>query len=99
MQYKFDWDPRKASANARKHRITFRQAATVFRDPLHLSIYDEEHSADEDRWITLGIGGGGRLLVVIHTFEPIDSENVSVRIISARKATTSEKAQYREVNP
>ena len=98
MQYKFDWDPHKASVNIRKHKVTFWQAATVFRDPQHLSIYDEEHSDDEERWITLGIAGEGLLLIVVHTFEQLDAENVSIHIISARKATASETAQYREVN-
>jgi uncharacterized DUF497 family protein len=98
LQYKFDWDPQKASINLRRHKITFRQAATVFRDPYHLSIYDEEHSEDEERWITLGIGEAGLLLIVVHTFEQLDKDKVSIRIISARKATDTEVEQYREVN-
>lgn len=98
MQYKFDWDPHKASSNAYKHKITFRQAATVFRDPQHLSIYDKEHSEDEERWITLGIADQGLLLIVVHTFEQLDEENASIRIISARKATGFEVTQYQEGN-
>lgn len=98
MQYRFDWDPRKASINIRRHKVSFRQAATVFRDPQHLSLYDEVHSEDEDRWITLGIGDVGSLYVVVHTFDQLDEENVSIRIISARKATGAEMAQYKEVN-
>ncbi|MCB0078174.1 MAG: BrnT family toxin [Anaerolineales bacterium] len=98
MQYTFDWDPHKAATNAQKHKITFRQAATVFHDPQQLSLYDETHSEDEDRWITLGIAQTGGLLVVIHTFEQLDAENVRIRMISARKATPSEVAQYQEVN-
>jgi len=98
LRYRFDWDPHKAPLNAQKHTINFWQATTVFRDPRHLSIYDEEHSEDEDRWITLGIAGKGILLVVVHTFEQMDEENVSVRIISARKATVSEIAEYGQVN-
>lgn len=98
MQYKFDWDPYKASINIRRHKVTFRQAATVFRDPQHLSLYDEAHSEDEDRWITLGIGDVGLLFIVVHTFEQLDEENVSIRIISARKATEAEITQYKEVN-
>jgi len=98
LQYKFDWDPRKASTNIRKHKVTFQQAACVFRDPQHLSIYDEGHSEDEDRWITLGMGEGGALLIVVHTFEPLDKDNVSIRMISARKATPAEITHYKEVN-
>jgi uncharacterized DUF497 family protein len=98
LRYKFDWDPHKASINIRRHKITFQQAASVFRDPQHLSIYDEEHSQDEDRWITLGIDEAGLLLIVVHTFEQLDKDNVSIRIISARKATPTEITQYKEVN-
>ena len=55
MLYDFDWDPGKERANIRKHGISFRQASGVFRDPNQLSLYDEEHSENEDRWITIGL--------------------------------------------
>ncbi len=96
MRYNFDWDPAKEKQNARKHKLAFRRAATVFRDPNQLSIYDEEHSQDEDRWITIGINGGGILRVVIHTFEQVDENLCEIRIISARKASNAEEKQYRE---
>jgi len=51
IRYHFDWNPIK---NQRKHNLSFRQAATVFRDPSQLSIYDEDHSENEERWITIG---------------------------------------------
>lgn len=55
MQYNFEWDPEKAKINVTKHGVTFEQAAAVFKDPMALSIYDEESSSSlEDRWITLG---------------------------------------------
>ena len=54
MQYKFEWDHGKANANKRKHKIGFQRAATVFRDPYIISIFDDEHSNTEDRWLTLG---------------------------------------------
>ena len=54
MQYSFEWDLEKNAMNRQKHRVTFEQAATVFRDPRMLSLYDGEHSdSQEDRWITL----------------------------------------------
>lgn len=96
MHYNFDWDPAKEKQNIRKHKIAFRRAATVFRDPNQLSIYDEEHSEDEDRWITIGIDSGGILRVVIHTFEQVDEDLCEIRIVSARKATSAEANQYRE---
>lgn len=94
LEYQFDWDPNKDQQNRRKHQLTFRQAATVFRDPHQLSIYDDEHSDDEDRWITIGLDSSGMLRVVIHTFEQQSPEHVAVRIISARAATDAEAQQY-----
>jgi len=96
LRYNFDWDPAKEKKNIRKHKIAFRRAATVFRDPKQFSIYDEEHSGDEDRWITIGIDSGGILRVVIHTFEQGDEDLCEIRIISARKASSAEANQYRE---
>ena len=96
MRYEFHWHPAKEQANVRKHHVSFRQAATVFSDPNQLSIYDEEHSEYEDRWITLGLDSSGVLRVVIHTFEQVEEELCRIRIISARKATSAEGKQYRE---
>ena len=96
MQYDFEWDPNKARANERKHGVTFQQAATVFHDPRALSIYDEEHSGGEDRWITLGLSATGRLFVAHHTFEEIEEGRVRIRIFSCRKATKREVSEYAE---
>ena len=94
FQYRFEWDPNKAVANRRKHGIGFEQAATVFRDPLALSIYDEGHSEDEERWITLGQADNDLLLAVIHTYHEISANEAAVRIISARRATVHEQRYY-----
>ena len=96
MDYCFEWDPNKAATNQRKHGVSFQQAATVFLDPRALSLYDEEHSTEEDRWITLGISATTGLLVVHHTFEEGGPSAVRVRIISVRKATKRETRQYTE---
>ncbi|MBE9063532.1 BrnT family toxin [cf. Phormidesmis sp. LEGE 11477] len=96
MRYSFDWDARKDAINRRKHNLSFRQAATVFRDPGQLSIYDDQHSQNEDRWITLGIDSSGILRVVVHTFEKIDQGICNIRIISARKANKAEVLQYED---
>jgi len=96
LRYKFDWDPAKEKTNVRKHKVSFRRAATVFRDANQLSIYDEEHSEYEDRWITMGIDSGSVLRVVVHTFKQIGDSLCEIRIISARKATSREARQYRE---
>jgi len=98
VHYKFDWDPAKEAKNIRQHKVAFRRAATVFRDPGQLSTYDDEHSEEEDRWITIGIDSQGVLSVVVHTFEQIHESLCEVRIISARKATKRETIQYREKN-
>lgn len=97
MQFNFEWDPDKAKLNRQKHKVSFELAATIFSDPTSLTIYDEEHSESEDRWITIGISQNGNLLVVIHAFNEIDNETANIRIISARKATKRELKQYKEL--
>ena len=71
MQYNFEWDPLKAKQNIRKHKVSFQRAGTIFRDPHAISIFDEEHSQEEERWISLGRDSSGTLLVVSHTFHEI----------------------------
>ena len=86
MQPKFEWDPKKAKANLRKHEVDFIEASSVFDDPLFITLYDEEHSTDEERFITIGSSGKNRLVMVAHT----EREN-RIRIISARKETKNEE--------
>ena len=92
--YRFAWDAAKAASNRRKHGVEFELGATVFRDPLALSVYDEDHSEQEERWITLGQAENDTLLVVVHTFEELAESEARVRIISARPATAHERRQY-----
>jgi uncharacterized protein len=99
MDYCFEWDPNKAAANQRKHGVTFEQAATVLLDPRALSLYDEDHSTEEDRWITLGISETTGLLAVHHTYKETGPSAVRIRIISSRKATKRETRQYTEMKP
>jgi uncharacterized protein len=94
FQYQFEWDPVKARQNARKHRITFERGATVFSDPNALSLFDKDHSDEEERWITLGVDETGALLVISHTYEEVAETCARIRLISVRKATTNEKKQY-----
>jgi uncharacterized DUF497 family protein len=96
MQIDFDWDPAKAARNASKHGTTFEDAMPVFRDPHALTIFDAEHSVGEERCITLGAIGGGKLLVVVHSWRGIALDRAAVRIVSARRPTKSEARQYRE---
>ncbi|HET9588454.1 MAG TPA: BrnT family toxin [Anaerolineales bacterium] len=96
MRYEFDWDPAKARQNLKKHGVSFERAARIFLDPFAISIFDERHSESEDRWITIGSEANEVLLVVIHTFRQLDTENSLIRVISARKATKEEVQQYHE---
>ncbi|MHB1953821.1 MAG: BrnT family toxin [Sulfobacillus sp.] len=95
--YHFEWDPIKARTNATKHKVGFRLATTVFRDPLALTTYDEEHSTTEERWLTLGRAEDGQYLVVIHTGAQVDATELRIRIISARVADRQEVRDYEEV--
>jgi len=99
VRYQFEWDFHKARSNQAKHGVRFDQAATVFRDPYALSLYDDEHSDEEDRWITLGIVESGGLLVVHHTYDQLDQQTVRIRVISARKANRPEQMQYTKQQP
>lgn len=89
---RFEWDPANASANNKKHGVSFEEAQTVFYDDFAVQFFDDEHSTKEDRFIMLGMSSSARLLVVVHA-ERADGE--VVRIISARKATRSEAKFYR----
>ncbi len=86
-----EWDKSKAAKNLRKHRVAFEEAATVFADPVFITVVDDEHSLDEERYITMGVSGQRRLLVVAHT-----DRNDRIRIISAREATKKEERFYAE---
>lgn len=94
MQLHFDWDPKKAASNLRKHQVSFAEASEVFRDPLALTVLDEDHSEQEERWVTLGQAKGRRLVVIVHTWREEGSGHIHVRIISAREATAHEVQQY-----
>ncbi len=88
---RFEWDPRKAASNLRKHGVAFHEAATVFQDILALTGDDPDHSVDEDRMVTFGLSSRRRLLVVSHTVR-----RSRLRIISARPATPAERKIYEE---
>ena len=89
---RFEWDPVKANANQRKHGVSFSEAATVFRDTLAVTGADPDHSDLEIRHVTFGFSHAGRLLAVCHA----DLDEVTIRIISARPATKTERLIYEE---
>ncbi len=81
----FEWDPKKAVANERKHGVAFQEATTIFSDPMALTFADPDHSFDEDRDITFGFSRLERLLVVSDTYR-----GERTRVISARLTTRQE---------
>ena len=87
----FGWDEQKAARDLAKHGVTFQEAATVFGDPLALTVSDPDHSNEEDRFLTFGHSSEGVLLVVSHT-----DRDAITRIISAREATRKERKYYGE---
>jgi uncharacterized protein len=91
---KFEWNPRKATANLNKHQVSFEEAQTVFYDEFAVQFFDEEHSDEEERFIMLGMSVHSKLLLVCHC-EREDGE--VIRIISARKATKRESAFYQGI--
>ena len=93
MGLKFEWHKKKAAQNLRKHNVSFDEAKTVFDDEMFISVVDEEHSDDEERYITIGMSFLARLLMVAHT----DREE-RIRIISVRKATKHEEDFYTKTN-
>jgi hypothetical protein len=86
-----EWDADKARANAAKHGVTFEEAATVFSDPLELTILDPSHSVEEDRYVSVGTSAAGRLVLIGYT-----ERGSKIRVISARRATMREQHDYEE---
>ncbi|HXV78674.1 MAG TPA: BrnT family toxin [Candidatus Binatia bacterium] len=87
----FEWDPKKAAKNLRKHKVSFNEAATVFGDSLSATVPDPDHSLAEDRYITVGMSSRGRLVMVAHT-----EHGERIRINSARGLTRAERKAYEE---
>ena len=90
---RFVWDRRKNRANIRKHKVSFDEAETVFKDENAIQYFDPDHSNNEERFILLGLSPRFRVLVVCHCFR--ESELV-IRIISARRADKVEGRAYWE---
>ena len=87
----FEWDPKKAARNLRKHRVSFSEAASVFGDRLGTTVSNPDHSLAEDRYITVGMSSRRRLLMVAHT-----ERGERIRIINARELTRAERDAYEE---
>jgi uncharacterized protein len=88
---KFEWDEGKAAQNFSKHGVSFNEAKTIFNDPLYVDFYDLDDSDDEERYLIVGESNRGRLLIVSYT-----ERKDSIRIISTREATKTEREAYEE---
>ncbi len=88
---RFEWNESKAGQNLTKHGVSFEEAKTVFDDPLYVDFYDPDHSEDEERYLIVGESNRGRLLIVSYT-----ERGDSMRLISAREVTRSEREAYEE---
>jgi uncharacterized protein len=88
---KCEWDEDKATSNQSKHGVSFEEAKTVFDDPLYVDFYDPDHSEDEERYLIIGESNRGRLLIVSYT-----ERGDSMRLISAREVTRTEREVYEE---
>ena len=89
MRLEFEWDPGKAEANRRRHGIEFLDAVIVFDDDRGITLPDE--SPSEERYVTFGMDAQRRVLAVCYAIR-----GNTIRIISARKATSRERAQYED---
>ena len=87
----FEWDPAKAIVNVEKHKVTFDEAASAFRDPLSLTVPDPDHSEGEYRYLLLGVSNASRMIVVSHT-----ERSGRIRIIGARPAVPKERRDYEQ---
>jgi uncharacterized protein len=92
---RFEWDAGKAASNLKKHRVSFDEAKTLFNDPLLATFPDSEHSAYEQRFISVGVSAKNRVLLLVH-LEAIDGDHVLVRLISCRRVTAAERKVYEE---
>jgi len=88
---RFEWDESKAAANLAKHGVSFEQATTVFGDPLSDTFDDPDHSAEERRFVIIGMSEQGRMLIVAHT-----DDGEVVRLINARELTRGEREFHEE---
>jgi hypothetical protein len=89
-EIRFEWDPRKAKSNEKKHGVSFEEAESVFFDEQALLLEDAQPADEEERFVLLGLSATLRMLVAIHALREKDV----IRIISARKATRLEKQEY-----
>lgn len=89
----FEWDEAKNLINQRKHGISFEEAKSVFFDISAILFDDPDHSEVEDRFLIIGMSDKRGICIVSHCYRGADEK---IRIISARKATKSERDIYEQ---
>ena len=94
MALGFEWDPLKSRKNEKKHGVSFHEGMTAFADKFSYTISDPEHSVEEYRFLLLGLGSSGNLMVISHT-----ERGDRIRIISVRRATKQECELYKQGQP
>jgi uncharacterized DUF497 family protein len=95
-QVQFEWDEIKATANLRKHGVSFELASTAFNDPRLLTVADLEHSETEERWLSIGLASNGAILSISYLWSEFDPAATKIRLISAREATLTEIRHYED---
>ena len=98
MRTNFEWDESKGRLNFEKHKITFDEATTIFTDPFLITFVDEFHSDKEERFISIGLSEKNRVLLAVHTEREEKQETIVIRVISCRKATSTERKSYEKEN-
>lgn len=93
MEVRFEWDEAKARANRKAHGISFELARTAFEDPLGVELLDDRRDYGETRYVLIGMAAGGAILFVAYT-----ERDECIRLISARRATHHEEADYLDTN-
>ena len=88
---RFEWDPKKAEANFAKHGVRFAESLPVFDDDFAITVPDDESDPDEQRFVSIGTGAKGRVLVVVYSLR-----RTNIRLISVRRAENHERTKYEE---
>ena len=96
MKLIFEWDAQKSRANVKKHKVNFDESKTIFGDPHLVTYFDDFHSDDEERYISIGYSVQNRILLAVHTEHEETENTLIIRIISSRKVTPMERKYYEE---
>ena len=94
ISMRFEWNEEKNRENIRKHELGFTEVQEIFNDPFHVSLLDTRFNYFEERWVTLGCLKNGMVVVAGHLYLFDENGEETIRLITARKATSKEREQY-----